>query len=40
MLTAADLHHDPILVRKIKRMQQAEAQENEESDTDDYAPQR
>ena len=34
MLTVGDLHHDPILVRKIKRMQQEE-REAEESGVDD-----
>lgn len=35
MLTAGDLHPDPILVRKIKRMQQEKAREAEESETED-----
>ncbi|KAJ4298846.1 hypothetical protein N0V90_004088 [Kalmusia sp. IMI 367209] len=35
MLTANDLQHDPILVRKIKRMQQAEARAAEESEAED-----
>jgi hypothetical protein len=34
-LTAKDLRTDPILVRKIKRMQQAEADEAEESSDDE-----
>lgn len=35
MLTVKDLWQDPILLRKIKRMQQAEAQEADEDDSDD-----
>lgn len=35
MLTANDLRSDPILIRKIKRMQQAEADEGEESSDDE-----
>lgn len=35
MLTANDLNPDPILVRKIKRMQQEKAREAEESDAED-----
>ncbi|KAF2870287.1 zinc-finger of the MIZ type in Nse subunit-domain-containing protein [Massariosphaeria phaeospora] len=34
MLTASDLAPDPILIRKIKRIQQAEAQNDQESDAD------
>lgn len=34
-LTLNDLRHDPILIRKIKRMQQAEAAEAEESSEDE-----
>ncbi|KAH7397330.1 zinc-finger of the MIZ type in Nse subunit-domain-containing protein [Pyrenochaeta sp. MPI-SDFR-AT-0127] len=41
ILTAADLRADPILIRKIKRMQQAEAEEAEESSDEEeiQAPQ-
>jgi hypothetical protein len=35
MLTATDLHHDPILVRKIKRLQAQATRIAEESDIDD-----
>jgi|TARA_R110002003_G_scaffold62_9_gene5623 hypothetical protein len=35
MLTQGDLRSDPILIRKIKRMQQAEAAEAEESSDDE-----
>lgn len=35
MLTQADLRSDPILIRKIKRMQQAEAVQAEESSGDE-----
>ena len=35
MLTINDLSHDPILVRKIKRMQQEKAREAEDSDAED-----
>ncbi|KAH7074086.1 zinc-finger of the MIZ type in Nse subunit-domain-containing protein [Paraphoma chrysanthemicola] len=35
MLTQADLRSDPILIRKIKRMQQAEAAQAEESSEDE-----
>ena len=35
MLTTADLRVDPILIRKIRRMQQAEANEADESSDDD-----
>jgi hypothetical protein len=35
MLTLNDLRSDPILIRKIKRMQQTEAAEAEESSDDE-----
>jgi hypothetical protein len=35
LLAATDLHEDLVLIRKIKRMQQAEAQEGAESDSED-----
>jgi len=35
MLAATDLHHDPILVRKIKRLQAQAARVAEESDMDE-----
>ncbi|KAF2279727.1 uncharacterized protein EI97DRAFT_448390 [Westerdykella ornata] len=40
MLTANDLHEDLVLIRKIKRMQKAEAQDAEESESEeeDTAP--
>lgn len=41
MISAGDLHENPVLIRKIKRMQKAEAQrleEAEDSDMDDDAP--
>ncbi|KAF2472621.1 uncharacterized protein BDR25DRAFT_284171 [Lindgomyces ingoldianus] len=34
MITASDLFHDAVLIRKIKRMQQAEAQEDDAEDSD------
>lgn len=34
MLTGDDLHHDAVLVRKIRRMQQAKAREAEDSDAE------
>jgi hypothetical protein len=41
MLTKDDVHSDPILVRKIKRMQQAEAADDEDSSDDELqAPRR
>ena len=35
MLAASDLHHDPILVRKIKRIQAQAAKVAEESDVEE-----
>ena len=34
-ITKSDLYPDDILIRKIKRMQRAQAQDAEESDSDD-----